>query len=125
MDEGLPVSYLALEHHVPIYDADGDEVGHVHHVVAAPEKDIFHGIVMNRHGDHFFIAADQIASMHEHGVDLSISGDAVAQLPHPSGAAPVFTDREPGAADPHPAWHKLIDLLGGKDPRERNWRKER
>ena len=46
MDEGQPISYLALSHHVPVFASDGTEVGSVDHVVAAPAEDIFHGIVM-------------------------------------------------------------------------------
>ena len=34
------------EQGVPVLASDGEQVGTVHHVVAAPEKDIFHGLVI-------------------------------------------------------------------------------
>ena len=48
MDEGLPIAYEVLEKGVPVLASDGEQVGTVHHVVAAPEKDIFHGLVITR-----------------------------------------------------------------------------
>ena len=46
VDEGLPIAYEVLEKGVPVLASDGEQVGTVHHVVAAPEKDIFHGLVI-------------------------------------------------------------------------------
>jgi hypothetical protein len=43
--------------------------------VAAPEKDIFHGIVMKGQGRQCFIAADDVALLHERGVDLRIDSE--------------------------------------------------
>jgi hypothetical protein len=93
MDEGLPVCYQLLEKNVPVLASDGEQVGTVNHVVSAPEQDIFHGLVINTPGHgHRFVPAEEIASLHEHGVDLRIDSAAVASLAPPSGAAPVFTD---------------------------------
>ncbi len=50
VDEGLPIAYRVLEKGVPVLASDGTQVGTVHHVVAAPEKDIFHGIVFTGPG---------------------------------------------------------------------------
>jgi len=46
VDEGLPIAYEVLEKGVPVLACDGEQVGTVHHVVAAPEQDIFHGLVI-------------------------------------------------------------------------------
>ena len=46
VDEGLPIAYEVLEEGVLVYAADGEQVGTVEHVVATPELDIFHGIVI-------------------------------------------------------------------------------
>ena len=46
MDEDRPIAYTVLGGGVPVLGSDGEQVGTVHHVVAAPEKDIFHGIVV-------------------------------------------------------------------------------
>ena len=124
MDEGLPVAYQVLEDGVPIYASGGEQVGVVEHVVAAPAEDIFHGLVMGAQpgGGRRFVAADQIASLHERGVDLRIDADGAAALPEPHGGAPAYRDREPGAK-PRP-WTHLVDLLTGAGPNRRNWTEE-
>ncbi|HEV2943633.1 MAG TPA: hypothetical protein VGX26_00770, partial [Solirubrobacteraceae bacterium] len=68
MDEGLPIAYEVLEKGVAVLSSDGEQVGTVHHVVAVPEKDIFHGLVIStsQHGRRFVEAAS-VASLHEHG----------------------------------------------------------
>ena len=80
MDEGLPIAYEVLEKGVAVLSADGEQIGTVHHVVAAPEKDIFHGLVITTpaRGRRFVEAAD-VESLHERGVDLKIDA-AAAQL---------------------------------------------
>lgn len=119
MDEGLPIAYQVLDKGIPVYAVDGVEVGTVDHVVAAPEEDIFHGVVLRVDGVRRFVAADQVASLHERGVDLRISAAAVAGLPEPHGAAPAWRDREPGVKPSR--WTHLVDLVSGKDPHRRDW----
>jgi len=60
--------------------SDGERVGTVHHVVSAPEKDIFHGVVISTpdHGLRFVEAAD-VESLHEFGVDLRIDSAGGAE----------------------------------------------
>jgi hypothetical protein len=70
MDEGLPIAYEVLDEGVPVYPSDGELLGTVEHVVAAPAQDIFHGIVISAKVGRCFVAADQIASLYERGVDL-------------------------------------------------------
>ena len=122
MDEGSPISYLAIQNHVPVFDSSGMEVGSVDHVVAAPEEDIFHGLVITTHGRTCFIVADDVASLHERGVDLRIDAQAVAVAPEPHGAAPAWRDREPAVKPSH--WHHVLDLMTGKDPRSEDWTEE-
>ncbi len=122
MDEGLPTAYQVLEKGIPVYADDGTQVGTVDHVVAAPEEDIFHGIVLRVEGTRRFVAADEVASLHERGVDLSISAGAAAELPEPHGGAPTWRDHEPGAKPSR--WTHLVDLVSGKDPRRRDWTEE-
>jgi sporulation protein YlmC with PRC-barrel domain len=92
VDEGLPIAYPLLEAGVPIYARTGEEIGKVEHVVAAQEEDIFHGLVIStaRLGRRF-VPAEDIAALHERGVDLRIGMEEVAELPPPSGAAPVYS----------------------------------
>jgi hypothetical protein len=122
VDEGQPIAYEVLEKGVLVYAADGEQVGTVDHVVAAPELDIFHGIVMKTGIGPRFIAADQVASLHERGVDLRIDASEVTLLPHPHGASQAWRDREPGVKQ-H-SWQKFVDKLTGKGPLDRNWSKE-
>jgi PRC-barrel domain len=122
MDEGLPIAYEVLESGVPVYASGGEQVGTVGHVVAAPEEDIFHGIVLDVAGGVRFVPADQVASLHERGVDLRIDLAAAANLPEPEGGAPAWRVEEPGVK-PSP-WRRFIDLVEGKDPRARGWDEE-
>jgi len=122
VDEGPPISYLELTHDVPMFASDGTRVGSVHHVVAAPEVDIFHGIVMRTDSRLCFIAADDVGAVHEGGVDLRIDPAAVARAPEPHGAAPAWRDREPGVKPSH--WTQILDMFTGADPRMRSWRRE-
>ena len=122
MDEGLPIAYEVLETGVPVYASGGQQVGTVGHVVAAPEEDIFHGIVLNGEHGPRFVPADQVASLHERGVDLRIDRAAVAALPEPEGGAPAWRVDEPGVK-PSP-WQRFKDLFVGKDPRARSWDEE-
>jgi hypothetical protein len=122
VDEGAPTSYLALSHHVPVFAADGTEVGSVDHVVSAPEKDIFHGIVMKSPDRTCFIAAEDIASLHERGVDLKLDSSAAASAPEPHGAAPAWHDREPGVKPS--TWKHILGMFTGADPHSGSWTKE-
>ncbi len=123
MDEGLPIAYEVLDKGVPVYCSDGEQVGTVDHVIAAPVEDIFHGIVMRAEaGGRRFVAADQVTSLHEHGVDLNIDAAAAAALAEPSGAAPDLRLREPGVKPSR--WTHLLDRVSGKDSRDRDWTEE-
>jgi hypothetical protein len=118
VDEGLPIAYQVLEEGVPVYAAGAEQVGTVDHVVAAPELDIFHGIVMRVGDDRRFVPADAIESLHEHGVDLTIGAAEVAALPAPHGAAPVWRDSEPGVKPR--GWKHLVNRLG-RHPGRDGW----
>jgi len=111
VDEGFPIAYGVLERGVPVLGSDGAQVGTVDHVVAAPEEDIFHGIVIatGRHGRRFVEAAD-IAALHERGVDLRIDAAAAQSLPEPGGAAPVYAE-DPGEMK---GWHHWVNVVSGR-----------
>jgi hypothetical protein len=122
VDEGLPIAYEVLEPGVPVYASGGEQVGTVDHVVAAPAEDIFHGLVIRIGDDPRFVSADDVASLHELGVDLRIDADAAAALEAPHGGAPAWREREPGVKPSR--WTRLVDLVSGKDPRSENWEEE-
>ncbi len=116
MDEGLPIAYEVLEKDVPVYASGGELIGTVDHVVAAPEQDIFHGIVLHVGEGQRFVEADMVSSLHEHGVALNIDASQAAALPAPHGAAPSWRDSEPGAK-PH-AWKHLVNRIEGHPGRD-------
>ena len=123
MDEGLPIAYQVLEAGVPVYSSDGQQLGTVDHVVAAPDEDIFHGIVMRSGDGRRFIAADQVGQLHEHGVDLRIDATESAALPPPEGgAAPAFRVHEPGVKPSR--WKSLVDMVTGAGSHRREWDNE-
>jgi hypothetical protein len=122
MDEGLPIAYELLGDGVPVYSSDGELLGTVEHVVAAPAQDIFHGIVMSTEAGRRFVAADQIASVHERGVDLRIAAGAAMTLPEPHGAAPAWRVQEPGVRPSR--WRHVLDKLEGVATTRRDWTKE-
>jgi hypothetical protein len=122
MDEGLPIAYEVLDEGVSVYASGGESIGTVAHVISAPREDIFHGIVIRVGTDHRFVAADQITSIHERGVDLSIDAAAAEELPHPDNAPGEWRVREPGVKPSH--WKHLLDMVSGAGPMKENWTKE-
>ena len=122
MDEGAPIAYEVLDKGVPCYASDGEQVGTVDHVISLPAEDIFHGIVLRAEGGRRFVAADQVASLHERGVDLRIDAAATAALPEPHGGAPAWRDREPGVKPSR--WKDIVARISGADPRRRDWTEE-
>jgi sporulation protein YlmC with PRC-barrel domain len=122
MDEGLPISYEVLDRGVPVYSVDGQAVGTVDHVVAAEREDIFHGLVIRTESGRKFVAADDVASLHERGADLRIDAEAVSELSEPQGAAPAHRLREPGIRPSR--WSELLDMLTGKPKHGREWQDE-
>jgi Uncharacterized protein conserved in bacteria (DUF2171) len=119
VDEGLPIAYEVLDRGVPVYASDGQQVGTVDRVLAAPQEDIFHGVVIRSGHERHTVPADQIASLHERGVDLRIDSAAVSALAGAETGTPAWRDREPGVKPSR--WKHFVDLLTGAEPRRRNW----
>jgi hypothetical protein len=117
VDEGLPIAYQVLDKGVQVFASGGERVGTVHHVVSAPEKDIFHGLVISTPGQGLrFVEAADVASLHEFGVDLRIDSAAAQSLPQPGGGAPVF-DEDPGQMK---GWHHWVHKAAGRG----DWKRE-
>jgi sporulation protein YlmC with PRC-barrel domain len=109
VDEGAPIAYPVLEKGVPVLASDGTQVGSVHHVVAALEQDIFHGLVISTSSGRRFVEAADVASLHERGVDLRIDAAAVQGLSEPGGGAPVY-DEDPAAMGSWEHWVRRLTL---------------
>jgi hypothetical protein len=116
MDEGLPIAYEVLDKGVPVLASDGQQVGTVHHVVAAPQQDIFHGLVIATADGRRFVEAADVASLHERGVDLRIDSAAARDLPQPGGGAPVYGE-DPATMDKWSHWARRLTL-------RKDWRRE-
>jgi len=100
MDLGAPIAYLALEPGTDVFDRDGARVGSVNQVLAAEDKDVFDGLVVDVRrgpGGLRFVDADEVGEIYERGVVLRLGSDAVEQLPEPSPAPAVVHWR--GAGD--------------------------
>jgi uncharacterized protein YrrD len=109
VDEGSPIAYSVLEDGVPVLSSDGQMVGTVDHIVAAPEKDIFHGIVVKVPGQgRRFVEAAEVQSLHD--------AAAAKSLPEPGGGAPVFSE-DPGELK---GWHHWVHVMGLRG----DWKRE-
>jgi hypothetical protein len=122
MDEGPPTAYQVLDEGVTVYAADGTAVGTVDHVVAAPAEDIFHGLVIKTDVGGRFVAAEQVASLHERGVDLRIQPGEVSRLPEPHGGAMARRFREPGIKPSR--WQEVLDVVRLRNRHDRDWQDE-
>jgi len=118
MDLGNPVSYLVLADGVDVVSSDGQKVGTVEHVLAVPEADVFDGLIVDMRsgpGGHRFADADQVASIHERGVVLSLDAEQAAKLPEPA-ENPATMDASPDDVTPDGLDDKLKrawDYLSG------------
>lgn len=118
-DLGEPSSYLALEGGEDVYTRDGTKIGMVEHVLAAPDADIFDGIVLDRSvlpGGHRFVDADQVAEVYQRGVVLEIDAPAAELLPEPSENPATFRV-DPADAEEGRLREKLRrawDLISGR-----------
>ncbi len=93
MDEGHPISYMALEVGTPVLSSSGTEFGKVEHVLWVPELDLFDGIAVktHRHGLRF-VDRDQVEEIRTSGVRCTIADDAVDALPAPRGPLVLHPD---------------------------------
>ena len=118
-DLGAPGSYLTLEEGVPVYSTDGRQVGKVEHVLAAPDSDVFDGIVLDTSvlpGGQRFCDATQVDEIYERGVVLTIDGAEAERLPEPS-ANPAQVSVSPDDVVPDELKDKLRrawDRISGK-----------
>lgn len=92
MDEGRPISYMALEVGTPVLSASGTEFGTVEHVLQIPELDLFDGIaVTTKHGLRF-VDRDQISGITTATVRCKLTETQVASLPAPHGTPVLRPD---------------------------------
>lgn len=120
MDLGPPISYMVLEPGTPVYTADEQQIGHVTHVLAAEDEDVFDGIVIEEHlgrGGHRFVDAEQVADIHQHGVLLKLDRAEASSLPEPSPNPAVMRDdpADTGRWTLSERLKRAWELISGKD----------
>ena len=115
LDQGAPIAYGALEDGVAVFAAGGERIGRVASVLAAEEKDVFHGLLIDTDAGLRFAEAALVASIHERRVDLSIDAAAAAALPEPEHGAPVFG----GDATRQQGWRHWLHRLSGRSDWDR------
>lgn len=83
MSEGDPVAWYLIEKGWEVVDAGGEEIGRVEDVAGDANADIFSGLVVSTglFSGHRFVPAEQVQSLTEGHVHLSLTGDEVKELP--------------------------------------------
>jgi hypothetical protein len=113
VDQGEPISYLALEPGTPVLTSTGKEIGTVHHVLQLPEFDLFDGIsVKTPHGLRF-VDRDQIAEITTTMVRSTLTDEDAASLPAPVGPPVVEADV---TRDEGPRLTARIGRMFGRQP---------
>jgi len=83
-DLGHAVSYLVAKRGIPVFSSDGQKLGRVIKILAAPEANMFDGIVFDTSwgpGGRRFVDAPEVEGIYERGVVLTIDAAAADSLP--------------------------------------------
>lgn len=83
-DLGDPVSYLVARRGTPVFSSDGEKLGRVVKVLAAPEAHMFDGILFDTSwgpGGRRFVDAPEVGEIYERGIVLKIDAAAAQELP--------------------------------------------
>ena len=83
-DLGDRVSYLVAKRGTPVFSSEGERVGRVVKVLAAPEANMFDGIIFETGwgpGGRRFVDAPEVGEIYERGVILKIEAAEVESLP--------------------------------------------
>jgi hypothetical protein len=112
VDEGRPISYMALSVGTPVLSSTGSEFGSVENVLQIPEEDLFDGIaVKTKHGLRF-VDRDQITDITTTLVRCSLTDDEAANLPAPQGTLVLHPDT---ARDEGPSLSARFGRLFGRE----------
>jgi hypothetical protein len=83
-DLGHPVSYLVAKRGISVFSSDGQKLGRVVEVSAAPQANMFDGILFDTSrgpGGRRFVDAPEVGQIYERGVVLKIAAVEVGALP--------------------------------------------
>jgi hypothetical protein len=112
VDEGRPISYMALAVGTPVLSSSNAEFGTVEHVLQIPAEDLFDGIaVKTKHGLRF-VDRDQITDITTTLVRSSLTDEEAANLPAPRGSLVLHPDT---ARDEGPSLTARFGRLFGRE----------
>ena len=117
MDRGTPSSWLVAGPGLEVIASDGVAVGTVRHVLAAPEEDIFDGLVIDlASGRHGFVDSEDVDEFYERAVVLRLDGAQCAHLPEPQPAPGglTATGDTPPPGPLQRKLHRAWDLISGR-----------
>lgn len=92
MEQGRPISYLALAVGTPVVTSSGTEFGKVHHVLQVPDLDLFDGISVETRQGLRFVDRDQITEITTTVVSCGLTDSEAAALPAPDGTPSFKAD---------------------------------
>jgi hypothetical protein len=84
-DDGQQIGYKALPRGVPVFTADGVQLGTVYRVQDNAREHIFDGIVVKTREGRVFVDAPEVARITEQRVTLTIDAAEARQLPEHRG----------------------------------------
>jgi hypothetical protein len=112
VEEGRPISYMALAVGTQVLSSTDTEFGTVEHVLQIPEEDLFGGIAVKTKQGLRFVDRDQIADITTNLVRNSLSDEEAANLPAPKGALVLHPDT---ARDEGPSLSARFGRLFGRE----------
>jgi hypothetical protein len=89
-DDGHQIGYKALPRGVPVFTADGVQLGTVHRVQDNAREHIFDGIVVRTPDGRVFVDAPEVARITERRVTLTIDAERAKELPEHGGMRTVL-----------------------------------
>ena len=108
---------MACKPGIAVVSSDGDQIGKVEHVLAAPDEDIFDGLVIDigaGPGGQRFVDAPEVDEIYERGVVLKLTAAEIDQLPKPTPAPAVMEAHADDAESPVKSkLHRAWDLISG------------
>ena len=110
-DLGRPIAYTALPEGVSCFDASGERIGVVVHVLADYEDDIFDGLVLETSDGARFADAPQVGDLHERGAVLKVSAADLHEPAENAAAMEATADTTEGRLTRR--LHRAWDYLSG------------
>jgi hypothetical protein len=107
---GEPIAYLVVPADLPVYEAEGGQVGHVAQVLADEPADIFHGLIVRLPGIpnvYRFADPSQVSGLYERGAVLAVSSDQLHEPSEDAVAAAATGSGDPMREGLRRAWEWL------------------